>query len=64
MAVSEEQGWSQCLEKAAEVLASCIEVLREVEDQEMLRELAQSKESHHKLHSMCGLLLFNLVCSE
>ena len=50
--MGEEEAWRQCLAKAAEVLATCVEVLGEVEEKELLQEIAQAKEAHGTLHGV------------
>ena len=51
-AMGEEEAWRQCLAKATEVLATCVGVLGEVEEKELLQEIAQAKEAHSTLHGM------------
>ena len=48
--VGGSEGWGVCLVKCGEVLGSCVEVLRGVEEENLLQEIATSEEASNKLH--------------
>ena len=52
-----EEGWRLCLCKAAEVLATCVEVLGEVEEKELLHEISQAQEAQNRLRGMAHSVL-------
>ena len=66
--VGEEEGWRLCLAKAGEVLASCVEILADVEDQEILQEIATAKEAHSRLQGTaitvsCKVIFLSYIIS-
>ena len=50
--------------KCGEVLGACVDVLKDVDEKSLLQEIAQSEESHSKLHSQCASVnMYTCTCT-